>query len=1481
MKKTKNKIVLVALLIAFILAISAGLFPVLRVFAENKFPDGQAEQIAALLDSGNTFGVKSVQKINTQVNVGNDYDDFYKQTYDMSKRKAGVGVSTGAPQVTFITAGLNSYPRTWSNDYATGDFAVMENSILKLLQQKTECNIYVGKFYSSSSFNLFKIDKDNYALIEKNNNSENEETGIEDNDDASANESNVLPDNKIIDNSKHSLVLLHPNKPSGPNDYIYSQFDIMASTVVSALRELDPEHKFPRVNLIGHSRGGLTNLQYALDHPDLVDSVFSLGTPYVGSTSASIDYHIMDGVGHGFSANPGERDIIDPDIYFGYMNRWNDNYDSLYKNIKVHALGGYQPIDMLIYQIIYPKYLGKSKKQDERVALLLEAFGKMAFANALTPGMHNPLLSFLGDVFDWLCSIFPEIEHNTTLVNGVTAVFDLLKDEFMLNPLDVNIDFLNDGLVDVFSQQGEDGKNRKQYYRGFKKYIKRFTLWNSDVNRASTPTMERVTHNLEAMDMDLLSYIMREINVGNDITYLTADAGNGCVEIMKFIGKDVYNTLEIPEVLKIKDENGKEKDYKVVGIGDFAFENAAKHGIEDDETGIENVVKIKIPKTVTKIGRYAFANNKDLQQVEFAEDSQLAMIENGAFSNIPKMKSFTITDNVLIIEEKAFAGSGIESFTVKSPHFEWNGELLVNCNVTDKSNKIAIYANPALERITVPDDVKTLSAELFYRNTNIKTVDLNKTKYIGLRAFAFSGVTELLNAESVVSAGVHDFIGTPWLDAQKGDYVVLGGALLGYRGSESELVIPEGVTRIGQYCFAGSNIISVVLPSSLQSIGEKAFLSCDSLEWILLNAEVPPMLDGDCFGESVVIYVKGTVLKYYKSNVIFETLENEITTKPVRLEFYDEDGEYLGGTVEEYYSAFDKFLEAPSKIGQDFICWRDEDGNEVYPNSFFEYCCDSVKLTAYYEVSKRNIKIKDGDTVLVEYGQRVDFGRPPEAGKKFVGWVDNNGNTITNESGCCEWLFTHEIKFIEPTYEAIVYSITYETGGGEFAGEEATEFSIEKPLFVENIPELKNFGYIFSGWYYKDQKFTTTSDIYENITLTARWLGKLITPTESTTINDQYAVVDLGNLSSGAGLVFYIAESTDYVTFKSSTNSAFTNMRIEINTRNRALVLGIDSLSFGPKKVNVFKTTADKFGIKNGTGYDAIKANGSFDLYLTFKGTARITGGAGGDGIRGLLHDQATGNNNGVAGNDGGCGYNGGYGIRAHKVNISGYDENSKLYVTGGAGGNGASGGEGQQGSDGVNPPRGSFLRPIKGDNGANGGTGGYGGMGGNGGYAIWVTNSANLKVTSSSNYTFIGGRGGNGGNGGRGGAGGNGHDDTNASSINGVGDPGDGGNGGNGGKGGNGGNGSLATNAADISGAGGAGGDYGLGGAGGLAGEGGNPGNYGGAGKAGVDGSAGTNGVRGLYGTTAGNSTGTANGFRNLPYLYNERVAYEICKGV
>lgn len=42
----------------------------------------------------------------------------------------------------------------------------------------------------------------------------------------------------------------------------------------------------------------------------------------------------------------GQKDIVDPAIYRGYMNRWNENYNTSYDSINVYALGGYSTLTL-------------------------------------------------------------------------------------------------------------------------------------------------------------------------------------------------------------------------------------------------------------------------------------------------------------------------------------------------------------------------------------------------------------------------------------------------------------------------------------------------------------------------------------------------------------------------------------------------------------------------------------------------------------------------------------------------------------------------------------------------------------------------------------------------------------------------------------------------------------------------------------------------------------------------------------------------------------------------------------------------------------------------------------------------------------------------------------------------------------------------------------------------------------------------------
>ena len=55
------------------------------------------------------------------------------------------------------------------------------------------------------------------------------------------------------------------------------------------------------------------------------------------------------------------------------------------------------------------------------------------------------------------------------------------------------------------------------------------------------------------------------------------------------------------------------------------------------------------------------------------------------------------------------------------------------------------------------------------------------------------------------------------------DGVIAGCGNTGFLG---EIVIPEGVTTVGGYCFSGSSFRSVKLPSTLTSIGQYAFNGC-------------------------------------------------------------------------------------------------------------------------------------------------------------------------------------------------------------------------------------------------------------------------------------------------------------------------------------------------------------------------------------------------------------------------------------------------------------------------------------------------------------------------------------------------------------------------------------------------------------------------------------------------------------------------------
>ena len=80
------------------------------------------------------------------------------------------------------------------------------------------------------------------------------------------------------------------------------------------------------------------------------------------------------------------------------------------------------------------------------------------------------------------------------------------------------------------------------------------------------------------------------------------------------------------------------------------------------------------------------------------------------------------------------------------------------------------------------------------------------------------------------------------------DFVIENSVLKKYTGSGGDVVIPEGVTVIGEYSFGRSEVANVAIPDSVTEIGECAFAYCNNLTTVTIPENVT------VFGSSIFMF---------------------------------------------------------------------------------------------------------------------------------------------------------------------------------------------------------------------------------------------------------------------------------------------------------------------------------------------------------------------------------------------------------------------------------------------------------------------------------------------------------------------------------------------------------------------------------------------------------------------------------------------------
>ena len=309
-------------------------------------------------------------------------------------------------------------------------------------------------------------------------------------------------------------------------------------------------------------------------------------------------------------------------------------------------------------------------------------------------------------------------------------------------------------------------------------------------------------------------------------------------------------------------------------IGDVTI-NSGTRGIADRGFyDCSDLTSVTIPNSVTSIGDHAFYDCTSLASVTIP--NSVTSIGYYAFYDCISLASVTIPNSVTSIGKRAFSGcSGLTSITIPNSVTSISDGVFSFCtslcSVTIP-NSVTSIGNSAfsdcssLKSVTILNSVTSIGDYAFYDCSRLTSVTIpNSVTSIGGYAFAdCHGLKDIVIGSGVTSIGYFAFSGCSLRKVIVPD--IAAWCSISFRGEGAnplcnahhlyvdeeteitDLVIPEGVTSIGNSAFSGcSSLKSVTIPNSVTTIGNSAFSGCSSLKSVTIPNSVTSIGDSAFF----------------------------------------------------------------------------------------------------------------------------------------------------------------------------------------------------------------------------------------------------------------------------------------------------------------------------------------------------------------------------------------------------------------------------------------------------------------------------------------------------------------------------------------------------------------------------------------------------------------------------------------------------------
>lgn len=279
-------------------------------------------------------------------------------------------------------------------------------------------------------------------------------------------------------------------------------------------------------------------------------------------------------------------------------------------------------------------------------------------------------------------------------------------------------------------------------------------------------------------------------------------------------------------------------------IGDYTENDAPWQSLRADITAIV------IEKGITRIGNYAFhdcwvATSAVLPEglVEIGENAfrscgaleeidlppELTTIGIGAFYYTSALTSITIPGSVETFLD-AFNDSGLETVTIENGVDEVDSYAFCNCyhlksvTLPDSIQSIGNYAFSGcqqLEELDLPDGI-TSFGEYAFANTAISEFEFPEGASINAGVLQNTSITSIVIPQGVTTIGQNAFYGCENL---------------------ATVTFPSTLTRIEGGAFSYTALTSLHLPDGVEFIGHSAFRECNVLETVTMTDSVTTMDD--------------------------------------------------------------------------------------------------------------------------------------------------------------------------------------------------------------------------------------------------------------------------------------------------------------------------------------------------------------------------------------------------------------------------------------------------------------------------------------------------------------------------------------------------------------------------------------------------------------------------------------------------------------